>query len=92
MPQGTYVACAFKATSLFLGPFISMTGGKKVVSLVHEANREDLHFIKELIEDGKIIPVIDRRYPLSELAEAIRYFEEGQAQGKAIIAVAYNNK
>jgi len=45
-------------------------------------NKEDLVFIKELLETGKVVPVIDRRYPLSETAEAIRYLEEGHAQGK----------
>ena len=45
-------------------------------------NKENLAFFKELLEAGKVIPVIDRRYPLSETAEAIRYLEEGHARGK----------
>ena len=55
-------------------------------------NKEDLVFIKELLETGKVVPVIDRRYPLSETAEAIRYLEEGHAQGKVVITVAHNDK
>jgi len=50
-------------------------------------NSEDLEFIKELIEAGKVVPVIDRSYPLSEVPEAIRYLEEGHAQGKIVVTV-----
>jgi len=47
--------------------------------------KEDVVFLTELIEAGKLVPVIDRRYPLSEVAEAFRYLEEGHHQGKIII-------
>ena len=47
--------------------------------------------MKELLEAGKVVPVIDRRYPLRETAEAIRYLEEGHAQGKVVITVEQNN-
>ena len=46
----------------------------------------------ELVEAGKIVPVIDRRYALSKVPEAIRYVEEGRAQGKVVITVEHNNK
>ena len=49
--------------------------------------REDLVFLAELLEEGKIIPVIDGSYPLSEIAEAMRYVEEKHAQGKVVITV-----
>ncbi|UCE44043.1 MAG: zinc-binding dehydrogenase, partial [Candidatus Bathyarchaeota archaeon] len=52
--------------------------------------KEDLVFIKELIESGKVVPVIDRCYPLSEVAEALRYFEEGHPKGKIVITVEHN--
>jgi NADPH:quinone reductase-like Zn-dependent oxidoreductase len=55
-------------------------------------NKEDLDFIKELIESGILVPVIDRRYPLNEAAEAFRYFEEGHPQGKIVITMEHNNK
>ncbi len=66
--------------------------GKKAGPLAAETSVEDLVFIKELIEAGKVVPVIDRRYPLSDVAEAIRYLEEGHARGKVVITVEHNNK
>ncbi len=70
---------------------IMLLGGKKVGMMkTAKANKEDLVFIKELLEAGKVVPVIDRRYPLSEVAEAIRYLEEGHARGKVVITVAHN--
>jgi NADPH:quinone reductase-like Zn-dependent oxidoreductase len=51
-----------------------------------------LVFLKELLEAGKVVPVIDRRYPLSEVPEAVRYYGEGHSQGKVVISVAHNNK
>ena len=54
--------------------------------------KEDLVFMTELLEVGKVVPVIDRRYPLSEVAEALRYLEEGHHQGKIVITVEHNNK
>ena len=59
---------------------------------VAKPNQKDLVFMKELLEAGKVVPVIDRRYPLGETAEAIRYLEEGHAQGKVVITVEQNNK
>ena len=44
-------------------------------------------FLKELLETGKVVPIIDRRYLLSEVAEAVRYLEEGHAKGKIVITV-----
>ncbi len=52
--------------------------------------KEDLDFIFELLEAGKVVPVIDKRYPLSEVAEAFRYFEEGQHKGKLVITVEHD--
>jgi NADPH:quinone reductase-like Zn-dependent oxidoreductase len=91
-PKGTYVACAISPVALLLGPVISMLGSKKVVQLSHSPNAKDLVFMKELIEAGKVAPVIARRYPLSEAAEALRSYENGHAQGKVVIAVAAGDK
>ena len=54
-------------------------------------NQADLAILQELIEAGKVKPVIDRCYPLAEVTEALRYLEEGHAQGKVVITVASNN-
>jgi NADPH:quinone reductase-like Zn-dependent oxidoreductase len=86
-PGGTYVACAFNATSLFLGPLLSRGGEKRVVSLVHKQNTKDLLFLKELFEAGELVSVIDRSFPLYEVAAAVRYYENGHDHGKVVITV-----
>ena len=79
--------------NMFLGLLISMTGSKKMGIVMWKPNKkEDLVFLKELFEAGKVVPVIDRRYPLSEVAEAFRYLEEGHARGKVVITVGHNKK
>ena len=59
---------------------------------VAKPNKKDLLAIKALLEAGKVKPVIDRCYPLNQAADAIRYLEEGHAQGKVVITVAHNNQ
>ncbi|WP_100406944.1 NAD(P)-dependent alcohol dehydrogenase [Bacillus solitudinis] len=90
-PKGNYVMIGGLTSRilqiLFIGPWISMTEGKKMGLLMHKPNKQDLNFINELIESGKVVPVIDRRYPLSEVAEALRYFGEGHIQGKVVIVL-----
>lgn len=72
---------------------VMLLGGSKI-GLMETAkpNKGDLLFIKELLEAGKIVPVIDRTYPLHDVPEAIRYLEQGQSRGKVVIAVAKNGK
>ena len=72
---------------IFLGPLLSLVGSKKTRFFIANINQKDLVFLKELLEAGKVVPVIDRRYPLSDAAEAIRYLEEGHAQGKVVLRV-----
>jgi NADPH:quinone reductase-like Zn-dependent oxidoreductase len=67
--------------------FISMTGTKNMVLIVAKINQEDLLFIKELLEAGKIKPFIDKRYPLNEVADALWYLKKGHARGKVVITV-----
>ena len=91
-PKGVYVmiggSMAAMVQAMLLGRVISMTGGQKMGSMgVAKPNQKDLVFMKELLEAGKVKPVIDRRYPLGETAEAIRYLEEGHARGKVVITV-----
>jgi NADPH:quinone reductase-like Zn-dependent oxidoreductase len=69
--------------AMMLSPFV----GQKLGTFVNKENYEDMLVLKELIESGKITPVIDRTYTLSEVPEAIRYLEEGHARGKIVIAV-----
>jgi NADPH:quinone reductase-like Zn-dependent oxidoreductase len=94
-PKGIYVttggSMAQMSQAMFQGPWISMTGSQKMGNLLARPNKQDLAFIKELLEAGKVKPVIDRCYPLSEVADAIRYLEEGHAQGKVVITVAQNS-
>jgi NADPH:quinone reductase-like Zn-dependent oxidoreductase len=73
--------------ALLLGLVISKIGSKKMGGFVANPTQQDLVFVKELLEAGKVVPVIDRRYPLSETAEAMRYLEEGHAKGKVVITV-----
>lgn len=78
--------------ALLIAPLISRTGAKKIgVVMWKPNNKEDLILLKELFEAGKFVPVIDKRYPLSEVSEAMRYFEEGHAKGKVLITVEPNN-
>jgi NADPH:quinone reductase-like Zn-dependent oxidoreductase len=69
--------------AMLLSPFV----GQKLGTFVNKENHEDLLVLKELIESGKITPLIDKTYPLSEVPEAIRYLEEGHARGKVVITV-----
>ncbi|MFC2081238.1 NAD(P)-dependent alcohol dehydrogenase [Bacteroidota bacterium] len=73
---------------MVLGPLISMMGSKKMSFLMHKPNKKDLNFMTELFEDGKVIPFIDRRFALSEVAGALRYYGEGKALGKVVITVS----
>ncbi len=93
-PNGICAVAGFTALSrlfqvIFLGAWVSMTGSKKIgLMKTAKPNKDDLVFIQELLEAGKVIPVIDRCYPLSEVPDAIRYLEAGHAQGKVVITIA----
>lgn len=95
-PNGSCVIVGFTSMRLllqhiFMGKWVSKPG-KKQVGLMEtvQINKEDLTFMKELIETGKVKPVIDRRYPLTDVAEAIRYLEKGHARGKIVITMEHN--
>jgi NADPH:quinone reductase-like Zn-dependent oxidoreductase len=92
-PNGTCVIVGLKDKIVprllyfaVLGRLMSR-GDKKIRFFVAKSNQKDLVFLKQLLETGKVRPVIDRRYPLSETAEAVRYLEEGHARGKVIITI-----
>lgn len=90
-PTGTYVvygssmARRFRAT--LLDPLDSKARGKKIGDVQAGPDTKDLTIVKELLETGKVVPVIDSSYPLSKLAEAMRYLETGEARGKVVISV-----
>ena len=92
-PKGVYVMAGGKPAQIFqsmlLGPMLSRSGGKKMGFMgIAKTNQKDLVYMGELLEAGKVVPVIERKYPLSEVAAALRYLAEGHAQGKVVITVA----
>jgi NADPH:quinone reductase-like Zn-dependent oxidoreductase len=94
-PGGIYVFAGGGGISILqamlLGPLLSLLGSKKVRFFIARVSQKDLVFLKDLLEAGKVVPIIDRRYPLSEVAEALRYLEEGHARGKVLITVKHGN-
>jgi NADPH:quinone reductase-like Zn-dependent oxidoreductase len=90
-PNGSYYAVGGSVATFLqfflIGPWIRRASGKKVRLLAVQRNRKDLEYITELCKTGKIIPVIDKRYSLSEVPEALRYLGEGHAKGKVVITV-----
>ena len=90
-PNGTYVVAGGTMGQIFqgmlLGPLVSKFGSRKMSSLAAKADTEDLAFLSGLLEAGKVVPVIDRCYPLSETAEAMRYLGEVHASGKVVISM-----
>jgi len=93
-PHGVYVTVGGSMARLFqallLGPWISMTK-KKNIRLVALKPNKDLAYINELFEAGKLVPVIDGPYKLSEVPEAFRYFGEARHKGKVVITVEHDN-
>jgi len=89
-PGGTFVVIGGSTARVFqillVAPWISMTGSKKMGLLLHKANK-GLAYLIELVEAGEVVPVIDRRYPLSEVPEAFQYFGEGNVRGKLVITM-----
>jgi NADPH:quinone reductase-like Zn-dependent oxidoreductase len=92
-PQGVYICAGGTMPQFFqailLGRLMSKDGGKKLGSMgIAKVNPQDLAFLAGLLEEGKIKPIIDRSFPLSETAAAVRYVEEKHARGKVVITVA----
>ena len=90
-PNGKYFAVGGSVATflqfLLVDPWTKRNSGKRVRILVVQRNQKDLLAITELCESGKVIPVIDRTYPLEEVPEALRYLGEGHAKGKVVIRV-----
>jgi NADPH:quinone reductase-like Zn-dependent oxidoreductase len=90
-PNGIYVvlggSCAQLLQGMLLAPLLSGLGNKKMRGMMTNVNQKDLVFLKELLEAGKVKPVIDRRYALGQVADAISYLVEGHPRGKVVITV-----
>jgi NADPH:quinone reductase-like Zn-dependent oxidoreductase len=90
-PEGIYVAAGGGMgrilQAFLLGPLFSRFGRNKMGFFLAKINQKDLAFLTQLLESGKLVPVIDRRYPLSQAADALRYLAEGHAQGKIVLTV-----
>jgi NADPH:quinone reductase-like Zn-dependent oxidoreductase len=93
--DGVYVVAGGTLTQLMqgmlLGKWLSKAGGQQLGVLSAKISQDDLNIIKEMIETGKIKPVIDRRFTLKETPEALRYLGAGHARGKVVISVAGTN-
>jgi NADPH:quinone reductase-like Zn-dependent oxidoreductase len=74
-----------------MGRWMSKTGGQKMGALSATTKQSDLVIIKELLEAGKIHPVIDQRYPFSKVPEAFRYLGAGHARGKVVVSLAQDD-
>ena len=90
-PNGSYYAVGGSVATflqfLLFGPWVRRASGKHVGLLVVQRNRKDLEYITQLCVEGKVKLVIDKRYPLSQVPEALRYLGEGHAKGKVVIAL-----
>jgi len=90
--NGRYLLANPGLSQMVQGQWTSITSSKKVIFGAASPKTEDLIFLKELIEAGKIKSVIDRRYPLEQIAEAHRYVEKGHKKGNVVITLEHNNK
>ena len=99
-PRGVYIGAGVLAGPSIIGLLAGLITdfvfsrfvSQKFVTLTAKLSKEDLTIMAELIEAGKVKPVIDRCYSLSEVPEAIRYLEQGHARGKVVITLESNNK
>ena len=89
-PGGRYVATGGEMAQVFqpmlLGPWLS-SGGRKLTNLAMQPNKDDLISVKELIEAEKVQPVIDKRFPLADLPEALHYYGQGHSRGKVVVTM-----
>jgi D-arabinose 1-dehydrogenase-like Zn-dependent alcohol dehydrogenase len=86
-PTGVIVLVAAPVSRMLTAMVRARFGQKDQVAFVASVTKDDLVYLKELSEAGKLTPVIDRTVPLSGVPEAIRYLEEGHAQGKVVITM-----
>ena len=89
--RGIYVMAGGSMSQIFqamlMGRWMSEKNGRKMTGVAAKRNQKDLAFLKELLEARKVVPVIDKRYPLAQTAEALRYLGRGHARGKVVITI-----
>jgi NADPH:quinone reductase-like Zn-dependent oxidoreductase len=92
--DGTYVLTGGSMAQIFqpmfLGPWLALTGNQRMGNLSAKPSQKDLVVLRELLENGRVAPVIDRHYPLPAAAQAISYCGQGHARGKVIISIRPN--
>src|SRR5207253_7629995 len=87
--EGRWIgALARPVKALLLSPFVS----QQMSMMLAEIRQEDLTVMRDLMEAGKVTPVVDKTYPLSQVREAIKYLEAGHARGKVILTMGQDNK
>ena len=92
-PTGTYVGVGGSSStfavlqSILFNPLFAKMKGKRVVTFITNPNQADLIFMKELLESGKVVPVIEKSYSLAETPQAVRHVEGGHARGKVVISI-----
>lgn len=99
-PQATLVIVGAPKGNRLIGPLghivkvrlAALRSSQKVVFFIAKFNKPDMAVLGELLEAGKVTPVIDRRYELSDIADAFRYMGEGHARGKVVITLEHNGK
>jgi NADPH:quinone reductase-like Zn-dependent oxidoreductase len=95
-PKGTLLLSSGESSGRWIGPITRILAalvespfvGQRLVPFIAKRSADDLRVVKGLIESGKVTPVIDRTYPLSEAADAIRYVEAGHTRGKVVVTMA----
>jgi NADPH:quinone reductase-like Zn-dependent oxidoreductase len=92
MVGGPYRGLIALLARLISAPVLSWFSSRNVRMVLAKRSKEDLAIMRDLMEAGKVTPVVDRRYRLSEVPEAIRYLEEGHARGKVVITVEHSDK
>ena len=91
-PHGHWLGAMFRMSmALFIAFVMSRFASRKLIIFIARPNRDDLNLMRELMATGKVTPVIDRCYGLTEVPQAIRYLEEGHARGKVVIAMPQND-
>ena len=98
-PSGNYVMVGGDSSStlsillsLLVNPLIALIAKRKLISFMARVNQADLAFLSELLSTGKVVPVIGRKYSLSEVPEAIRHIETGHTRGKLIVTIVNGNR